>query len=251
MRCPILTHSLDFSIRKAYNKRKTVRGHIPPGQEVFHMQELLTTLREKNPGLPFYSVNDPEFKLYGRKVDLPMPGFTAVLESLPLPATGSAYDPSIEALERCPEAGEVSRVLYGEQPTEAGCCWGYNSRLNALEWHQGSEINLAVGEPLVLLLATLFDLEDGRLDSGKVKAFLLMPGEAIEVYGTTLHYCPCQVTDNGFKCLVCLPKGTNTPLRLPHEDKRLTANNKWLLAHEDCPEIGVPAIFGENWEVKY
>ena len=83
MRCPILTHSLDFSIRKAYNKRKTVRGHIPPGQEVFHMQELLTTLREKNPGLPFYSVNDPEFKLYGRKVDLPMPGFTAVLESLP------------------------------------------------------------------------------------------------------------------------------------------------------------------------
>ena len=49
------------------------------------MQELLTTLREKNPGLPFYSVNDPEFKLYGRKVDLPMPGFTAVLESLPLP----------------------------------------------------------------------------------------------------------------------------------------------------------------------
>ena len=120
------------------------------------MQELLTTLREKNPGLPFYSVNDPEFKLYGRKVDLPMPGFTAVLESLPLPATGSAYDPSIEALERCPEAGEVSRVLYGEQPTEAGCCWGYNSRLNALEWHQGSEINLAVGEPLVLLLAIGF-----------------------------------------------------------------------------------------------
>ena len=101
------------------------------------MQELLTTLREKNPGLPFYSVNDPEFKLYGRKVDLPMPGFTAVLESLPLPATGSAYDPSIEALERCPEAGEVSRVLYGEQATEAGCCWRPSSTWRTAGWIPG------------------------------------------------------------------------------------------------------------------
>ena len=215
------------------------------------MQALLDTLRAKNPGLPVYSVNDPEFKFYGRKVDMDFSDFTAALEALPMPKAGSAYSPSIESLENCPSAAAVSRVLYGEMPTEAGCCWGYNSRMNALEWHQGSEINLAAGEPLVLLLATLFDLEDGRLDAGKVKAFVLMPGEAIEVYGTTLHYCPCQVSDKGFKCLVCLPKGTNTDLALPHEDKRLTANNKWLLAHEDCPETGVPAIYGENWEVKY
>lgn len=218
---------------------------------------MLETLRELNPGLPFYSVSDPEFAAYGRVVDgMDLSDLAAAVADLPMPEKGqSAYEPSIDSLEKCASAAEVSRVLYGEMPTQAGCCWGYNSQMNALEWHQGSEINLAVGEPLVLLLATLFDLENGKLDASKVKAFVLKPGKAIEVYGTTLHYCPCQLSDNGFRCLVCLPKGTNTDLKLPHEDKRLTANNKWLLAHEGCTSLlesgAVAGISGENWIVRY
>ena len=217
---------------------------------------MFEALKEKNPGLSFYSVNDPEFKAYGRVVKMDLSDFGEAVAALPMPEAGkSAYEPSIPSLEACPSAAEVSRVLYGEMPSQAGCCWGYNSQMNALEWHQGSEINLAVGEPLVLLLATLFDLEDGKLDADKVKAFILNPGEAIEVYGTTLHYCPCQVSDKGFKCLVCLPKGTNTALTKEHEDSRLTANNKWLLAHEDCKELlesgAFAGITGENWIVKY
>ncbi len=216
---------------------------------------LLETLKQKNPGLPFYSVHDPVFKKYGKVLDIDLSDLGAAVAALPMPEKGSAYEPSIDSLESCASAAEVSRVLYGEMPTQAGCCWGYNSQMDALEWHQGSEINLAVGQPLVLLLATLFDLEDGKLDAGKVAAFVLEPGEAIEVYGTTLHYCPCQVSGEGFRCLVCLPKGTNTALTLPHADKRLTANNKWLLAHEECRSLldsGTQAgIYGENWIVKY
>lgn len=216
---------------------------------------LLDTLRQKNPGLPFYSVHDPIFKKYGKVLHMDLSDLGEAVAALPMPEQGSAYEPSIDSLESCGSAAEVSRVLYGEMPSQAGCCWGYNSQMDALEWHQGSEINLAVGQPLVLLLATLFDLEDDRLDAGKVVAFVLEPGEAIEVYGTTLHYCPCQVSDKGFRCLVCLPKGTNTALAMPHEDKRLTANNKWLLAHEDCRNLldsGAQAgIYGENWVVKY
>ena len=213
-------------------------------------------LKAKNPDLSFYSVNDPEFKGYGRVLKMDLSDLGAAVAALPMPEKGqSAYEPSIPSLEACPSAKDVCRVLYGELPSEAGCCWGYNSQMNALEWHQGSEINLAVGEPLVLLLATLFDLEDGKLDASKVKAFVLEPGEAIEVYGTTLHYCPCQVSDNGFRCLVCLPKGTNTALTMKHEDNRLTANNKWLLAHEDCASLLADGAFagitGENWIVKY
>ncbi len=214
------------------------------------------SLKAKNPSLSFYPVTDPAFKQYGRIVTLDLSDLAAAVDALPMPEAGkSAYEPSIPSLEACPSAAEVSRILYGEMPSQAGCCWGYNSQMNALEWHQGSEINLAVGQPLVLLLATLFDLEDGKLDSSKVKAFVLEPGQAIEVYGTTLHYCPCQVNDAGFKCLVCLPKGTNTPLTLSHEDNRLTANNKWLLAHEDCASLLADGAFsgitGENWIVKY
>lgn len=216
---------------------------------------LLETLKQKNPGLSFYSVQDPIFKKYGKVLDLDLSELGEAVATLPMPESGSAYEPSIESLEKCKAAAEVSRVLYGEMPSQAGCCWGYNSQMNALEWHQGSEINLAVDEPLVLLLATLFDVEDDKLDADKVVAFVLNPGEAIEVYGTTLHYCPCQVSDAGFRCLVCLPKGTNTELTLPHEDKRLTANNKWLLAHENCESLltsGAQAgIYGENWTVQY
>ena len=55
-------------------------------------------------------------------------------------------------------------------------------------------MNVAV-TPLVLLLAKLDDVgADGRLDSAKVKAFLLERGDVVEVYADTLHFCPCEVT---------------------------------------------------------
>lgn len=216
---------------------------------------MLETLRQKNPGIPFYSVNDPIFKKYGKVLTIDLSDLADAVAALPMPESGSAYSPSIDSLEACPSAKEVTRVIYGEMAAQSGCCWGYNSQMNALEWHHGSEINLAVGEPLVLLLATIFDLEEDKLDANKVVGFLLEPGTPIEVYGTTLHYCPCQVNDNGFKCLVCLPKDTNTELKLPHEDKRLTANNKWLLAHENCESLiadgAQVGIYGENWIVNY
>ena len=57
-------------------------------------------------------------------------------------------------------------------------------------------------------------------------------GTTIEVYATTLHFCPCEVTVSGFSCIVGLQRGTNHPL----EDRKqglLWAKNKWLLAHEE------------------
>ena len=37
-------------------------------------------------------------------------------------------------------------------------------------------------------------------------------GAAIEVYATSLHYAPCHVSDEGFRSVVVLSKGTNTDL---------------------------------------
>ena len=102
----------------------------------------------------------------------------------------------------------------------------------------------------MLLLATLFDLEDGRLDSGKVKAFLLMPGEAIEVYGTTLHYCNRYTRTTALNAGMPA-EGHQYPPPPPPRGQAPYRQQQVLLAHESCPEIGVPAIFGENWEVKY
>lgn len=79
-----------------------------------------------------------------------------------------------------------------------------------------------------------------------------MPADTvIEVYATTLHYAPCNANDGGFKCVVALPKGTNTDIekRAPktEEDKMLFARNKWLLMHPEAAEEGqYVGLVGEN-----
>ena len=89
---------------------------------------------------------------------------------------------------------------------------------------------------------------DGQLDTAKVKAFRVPAGTAVEVYGTTLHYAPCQTAKTGFRVAVVLPKGTNTekPAFEPQseEDIWMTARNKWLLAHPDSGEAKSGAHIG-------
>ena len=108
---------------------------------------------------------------------------------------------------------------------------------------------------LVLLLAKRADMDaDGRLDAAKVRAFYLAQGEMIEVYSDTLHFCPCEVTENGFSCIVCLQRGTNLPRDIGKESGTcLWAANKWLIAHEENASLvargAFPGIYGENWEI--
>ena len=132
-------------------------------------------------------------------------------------------------------------------PIQIGMCWGYNTKLNCLEYHRDSEVNAGETD-FVLLLAKEDEIEDGRLDTAKVKAFRVPAGTAVEVYGTTLHYAPCQTAKTGFRVAVVLPKGTNTekPVFEPQseEDTWMTARNKWLLAHPDSSEAKTGAHIG-------
>ena len=100
----------------------------------------------------------------------------------------------------------------------------------------------------------LEDIEDGKLDTAKVKAFRAPAGTLVEVYATTLHYAPCHVdADKGFRVLVALPKGTNTAKpdmqNNGGDDPLLWACNKWLLAHAESAEAKAGAyvgLVGEN-----
>ena len=143
---------------------------------------------------------------------------------------------------------ELSRVAYGEMPIQIGYCNGHNTKLNALEYHRDSEINVAATDA-VLMLGLLADVEaDHTYDTSKVEAFLVPAGTAVEVYATSLHYAPCHVDDaSGFQVAIVLPKGTNYPLKEAHkkvdeaksgaglsnEDAMLTAVNKWLIGHAE------------------
>ncbi len=186
------------------------------------------------------SVFDAAFKPYGRVVDgYPVDGLLKALAETPCPA-GTVYVPRDEALHAAPDAEAIGTGLFGGMPFQLGYCNGHNTKLNCLEYHRDSEFNLGT-EDFILLLATLSDLEDGELDTAKVKAFRVPAGVLVEVYATTLHYAPCHTDDaKGFRVLVALPDKTNTDFR-PADganklDRTLWARNKWLLAHADSGE---------------
>ena len=149
-----------------------------------------------------------------------------------------------EELEALEVAKDFKNKAYGGLPIQIGYCNGHNKKLNAVEYHRNSEINIAVTD-LVLLIGCQQDIEDDfTYDTSKIEAFLVPAGTGIEVYATTLHYAPCHVNDGGFQCVVVLPAGTNTDLTFETaktgEDSLMTAKNKWLIAHE---EAGIAGAF--------
>ena len=200
-------------------------------------------------------VTDAEFKTYGKVLEgYDMTDLLKAMEHAPLPLDEVIYEPSIEELEGLKIADEMKERAYGGLEIQIGYCNGHNSKLNALEYHRSSEVNVAVTD-IILLLGAEQDIEpDFTYDTSKVEAFLVPAGIGIEVYGTTLHYAPCGVDGNGFKAVVVLPKGTNTDLMTCHtksfDDKLLTAKNKWLIAHEEAGiEGAVCGLKGENIDI--
>ena len=186
------------------------------------------------------SVFDPEFKPYGRVLEgYDTEELLSAMEAIPLPESGVDYRPGIESLEACAVFEDLRDRAFGGMPVELGMCWGHNTKLNCLEYHRDSEINIGTGD-FILLLARQDEITDGVLDTEKVKAFRAPAGQPVEVYATTLHYAPCQGTEEGFRVAVVLPEGTNTEKPAfdakSEEDTWMTARNKWLLAHPESDE---------------
>ena len=187
--------------------------------------------------MTIYSVNDPLFASYGQVVtglEDAVAQILPALSQIPLPE-GTGYVPTEPKLQNLPAAEVIRDHCFGGMPTELGWCCGDNRKLNCLEYHRDSEFNLS-GDDFILLLAKQDEIEEGFLDTSKVKAFLVPAGTLVEVFATTLHYAPC-CTDSteSFRVMVALPWGTNTDMpqgfeaKTP-EDSLLWARNKW-----SCP----------------
>ena len=81
--------------------------------------------------------------------------------------------------------------------------------------------------------------------------------EAVELYGTAMHFAPCRAVESGFMAIIVLPKGTNFPLvsektQAKGEDRLLWMKNKWLIAHPESAVAGNGAfvgIAGDNIEI--
>lgn len=201
-------------------------------------------------------VTDPSFRKYGRVVE--GIDFTDLVEAIrketPLP-DGVAYEPSIKALEETTAAKALQRRTYGELPIEVGYCNGHNYKLNAIEYHRSSEINVAATDAVLIVGMQQDITDDFKYETAKMEAFLVEAGTAVELYATTLHYAPCSANEGGFKVGIVLPAGTNYPLQESHEgweDSLITAQNKWLIGHA---EGGLDAgayigLVGKNLDIR-
>lgn len=201
-------------------------------------------------------ITDPAFRKYGRVVqgidfsDL----VEAIKKETPLPE-GVAYEPSIAALEATSAAKELQKKTYGELPIEVGYCNGHNYKLNAIEYHRNSEINVAATDAVLIVGMQQDITDDFKYETAKMEAFLVPAGTAVEIYATTLHYAPCSANEGGFKVGIVLPAGTNYPLKEKHEgweDALITAQNKWLIGHA---EGGLDAgahigLIGKNLDIR-
>ena len=207
--------------------------------------------------MKIYSVSDPAFKPYGKVLTgFDTAALIAAMKTVPMPESGTAYEPSIPALEESGIFDAMQNRAYGGMPIQIGMCWGYNTKLNCLEYHRDSEIDIAADD-VILLVARQQDIQDGKIDSSKTEAFLCPKGTAVELYATTLHYAPCSAKlGEGFRVVIVLPKGTNEDkpaLTVKNaEDNLLWAQNKWLLAHKDTAEAADGAhvgITGDNIDI--
>lgn len=215
---------------------------------------MLETLNKKN-NHKIYSVLSPEFKTFGRVLE----GFDTkeiinAANTIEMPESGSVYTASEAKFECLKIAEQIKDECYGTLPTQIGYCYGHSNLLNGAEWHTSSEINIAITD-LVLILGHVWDLEDNKIDSSKFTSFFVPKGTVVEVYATSLHFCPCETDKAGFGCVVALPTDTNTPLTETPSNPLLFRRNKWIVAHnlnEGLIARGVVSgISGENTEIKY
>ena len=179
------------------------------------------------------------------------------MEKTECPSDKVVYEPSVRSLETLKINRQFSEEAYGGMPIQIGYCNGTNTKLNCVEYHRDSEINIGA-QDFILLVARQQDITaDFTLNTDKVEAFLAPAGAVVEVYATTLHYAPCDAAKGaGFRVAVVLPKDTNTDapvLSDPQgEDRLLRARNKWLIAHPDAAEAQDGAhigLIGENIDI--
>ena len=207
------------------------------------------------------SVFDDSFKKYGAVVTgVPSDAIRAAAALIPMPDKGVAYRRSIPELEATGDFSGFLARYGGFKPVQAGLCWGYNTRMDCMEYHRASEVNVAVTE-CVVMLGDRRDILDGVYDSDLVELFRVPAGTAVELYATTLHYAPCQVRESGFRMIILLPDGTNADLapealeaakQSSGEHRMLWAVDKWLIAHPDTGEAksgALAGIKGENIDI--
>lgn len=115
-------------------------------------------------------VTDAEFKTYGKVLEgYDMTDLLKAMEHAPLPLDEVIYEPSIEELEDLKIADEMKERAYGGLEIQIGYCNGNNKKLNAVEYHRSSELDIAVDDRILLLGCCTSERYEYRTDRSAEK----------------------------------------------------------------------------------
>lgn len=221
---------------------------------------ILARLNEVN-DVPVFDVFGDEFKTYGRVIC----GYDFsdvckyMKEKTEIPQSGNIYVASDDGLESFALSHELSASLYGGAEIQIGYCNGMNTTYNGFEFHKCSEVNFAVTD-FMLVLGHVWDINDNTYDIKNARVFYVPQNTTIEMFQTTLHLSPCRTGNEGFRAVVVLTRGTNTPLEKKpvckdEESKLLLQKNKWVIAHPQRMQLikqgAFAGVIGENKELFY
>lgn len=203
-------------------------------------------------------VTDESFKKYGRILDLDTKEFVEIMMKKDTVMEGTVYKASDPDFEQLPLFTQLQKEVYGDVPIEFGYCNGRNNKLNAVEYHRCSEIDIAATD-LILMLGCQQDINyaNNTYETEKIEQFFIPAGTAVELYATTLHFAPSRENNEEFRCGIVLIKDTNLPLETKPtdatgENRLLFARNKWLICHSESKPAkngGCIGLIGKNLEI--
>ena len=97
------------------------------------------------------SVLDTGFKKYGRVIaDIDTSEIVKLMDSYDMPED-VVYVAGDEKLENTQIHKVMEESVYGGCHVQTGYCNGHNQKLNALEYHRSSEVNIAATDMILLL----------------------------------------------------------------------------------------------------
>jgi hypothetical protein len=221
---------------------------------------MLKHLKQVNPSYDIKHITDDSFHTLGQI--LKAESFEKIfkfLSTTPMPLEGNSYVAHDETFFHQYEHLNAVDDIFGNMPVQYGYVNGFNQKLNSMEFHKSSEINVFLTEA-VIMLAPFEALKHGKLNISDIRIYYVEPYTVLEFYPQTLHFSPCRVTDQGFKVGVILPYGTNMKFIQAHDQEDplsslLLKTNKWLIAHPEHQAMisngAKVGIIGENIHIHY
>lgn len=194
-------------------------------------------IQQLNPDKQIHQLTDPAFADYG--VTYPqydvseLKTFMDQNVKIPAPTAANLYVPSNPDMEKIPVVQQIGRDVFAGLPIEAGECAGHAEALTAVEFHQGSEVNVFFTD-VVMVIGKRGQMHAGKFNAEKdAKLFFVPAGTVVEFFSDTLHYSPCEAHASGFKFIVMLIRGSNQPLPADYhtDNKLIVKQNKFQVVH--------------------